>query len=100
MIVMTNEKDETEKPVIDPIASSILSALADGSAYTVEQMAKIIAEQRRKPKDPPQLWRKYMQAVKQQAMHLGKTDRIEIVHKGEVVEPDNFKGRVHLRLKK
>lgn len=96
---MTHEKDETEQPVMDPIASSILDTLADGSTLTVEQMAKVIAEQRRKPKDGPQLWRKYMQAVKQQAMHLGKTGRIDIVHKGEVVEPDNFKGRVHLRLK-
>lgn len=97
--VMTHETDETEAPVIDPIASSILDALADGSLLTVEQMAKTIAEQRKRPKDGPQLWRKYMQAVKQQAMHLGKTGQIEIVHKGEVVEPDNFKGRVHLRLK-
>ena len=96
---MTHENDETEKPVMDPIASSILDTLADGSALTVEEMAKVIAEQRRKPKDGPQLWRKYMQAVRQQAMHLGKTGKIDIVHKGEVVEPDNFKGRVHLRLK-
>lgn len=96
---MTHETEETEKPVIDPIASSILDTLADGSELTVEQMAKVIAELRRKPKDGPQLWRKYMQAVKQQAMHLGKTGKIEILHKGSVVEPDNFKGRVHLRLK-
>ncbi|WP_135081895.1 DUF3253 domain-containing protein [Terasakiella sp. SH-1] len=97
---MTHDTDEAEKPALDPIAQSILDTLADGSALTVEQMAKVIGEQRRKPKDGPQLWRKYMQAVRQQAMHLGKTGRIEIVHKGEVVEPDNFKGRVHLRLKK
>ncbi|MDV7341122.1 DUF3253 domain-containing protein [Terasakiella sp. A23] len=97
---MTHESDETEGPVIDPIAASILDTLADGSALTVEQMAKVIAEQRKRPKDGPQLWRKYMQAVKQQSMHLGKTGKIEIVHKGEVVDPDNFKGRVHLRLKK
>jgi len=96
---MTHDTEETDKPVLDPIASSILDALRDGSSLTVEQMAKHIAELRRKPKDSPQLWRKYMQAVKQQAMFLGKTGRIEIVHKGEVVEPDNFKGRVHLRLK-
>jgi len=100
MVGMTNDTEETEKPVMDPIAIAMLDALADGSALTVEQMAKVIAEQRRKPKDPPQLWRKYMQAVKQQAMHLGKTAKIDIVHKGEVVDPDNFKGRVHLRLKK
>jgi len=97
---MTQENEETEKPVIDPIATSILDVLADGSSLTVEQMARAVADQRRKPKDGPQLWRKYMLAVKQQAMHLGKTGQIEIVHKGEVVEPDNFKGRVHLRLKK
>ncbi|NVK19528.1 MAG: DUF3253 domain-containing protein [Methylocystaceae bacterium] len=96
---MTHESDETDIPFVDPIASSILDTLADGSSLTVEQMAKVIAEQRKRPKDGPQLWRKYMQAVKQQAMHLGKTGKIEIVHKGEVVEPDNFKGRVHLRLK-
>jgi len=98
--VMTQDKDETDKPVIDPIASGIMEALADGSSLTVEETARAIAEQRRKPKDGPQLWRKYMLAVKQQAMHLGKTGQIEIVHKGEVIDPDNFKGRVHLRLKK
>ncbi|WP_165602622.1 DUF3253 domain-containing protein [Candidatus Terasakiella magnetica] len=97
---MTHDTEETEEPVIDPIAQSILDTLADGSALTVEQMAKVIGEQRKKPKDGPQLWRKYMQAVKQQAMHLGKTGKIEIVHKGVVVDPDNFKGRVHLHLKK
>lgn len=97
---MTHESDEADVPAIDPIASSILDTLADGSSLTVEQMAKVIAEQRKRPKDGPHLWRKYMQAVKQQAMHLGKTGRLEIVHKGEVVEPDNFKGRVHLRLPK
>ncbi len=96
---MTHDTEEADKPAIDPIATAILDALADGSALTVEQMAKVIAEQRRKPKDGPQLWRKYMQAVRQQAMHLGKTGKIDIVHKGEVIEPDNFKGRVHLRRK-
>lgn len=97
---MTHDTDTAETPALDPIANSILDALRDGSSLTVEEMAKHIAEQRRKAKDKsPQLWRKYMQAVKQQAMFLGKTGRIEIVHKGEVVEPDNFKGRVHLRLK-
>lgn len=97
---MTHDTEETEAPVDDPIAISILSVLADGSSLTVEQAAKQIAEMRRKPKDPPQLWRKYKLAVKQQAMHLAKTGRIEVVHKGQVVEPDNFKGRVQLRLKK
>ncbi len=97
---MTQDNDETELPVIDPIVTGILDALANGSSLTVEQTARAIAEQRRKPKDGPQLWRKYMLAVKQQAMHLGKTGQIEIVHKGEVIDPDNFKGRVHLRLKK
>jgi hypothetical protein len=97
---MTHDIDEEDDVApLDPIAQSILDRLADGTSLTVEQMAKVIAEQRKKPKDGPQLWRKYMQAVRQQAMFLGKTGRIDIVHKGEVVEPDNFKGRVHLRLK-
>lgn len=96
---MTEDTHETDGPVLDPIAQAMLEKLADGSALTVEEMARVIADQRKKPKDGPQLWRKYMQAVKQQAMFLGKTGRIEIVHKGEVIDPDNFKGRVHLRLK-
>lgn len=96
---MTDHNDENDPPVDDPVALGILDILADGSSQTVEVLARAIAEQRRRPKDGPNLWRKYMLAVKQQALHLAKQGRLEVVHRGEVIEPEDFKGRVKLRLK-
>lgn len=90
--------EDIETPIDDPIATGILDALADGSSQTVETLARNIAEQRRRPKDGPELWRKYMLAVKQQALHLAKQKRIELVHRGSVIEANDFKGRVYLRL--
>ena len=39
-----------------------------------------------------------MNAVKQQAIHLAKSGRIEIIRKGEPVDPRDFKGIVKMRL--
>lgn len=96
---MSNDTDKATVPQDDPIASSILAALAGGESLTIEQLARLIGESRARPKDGPGLWRKYKMAVKQQARHLARQGRVEIIHKGEPVEADDFKGRVHLRLK-
>ena len=40
-----------------------------------------------------------MTPVKQQMVHLARTGRIEIVRKGEVVDPEEFRGIVRMRLK-
>lgn len=77
---------------------AILAALNEGENPTFQDVAVRIAKERARPKDGPNLWRRYMNAVKQQAIHLAKTGRIEITRKGEAVDPKDFKGIVRLRL--
>ena len=49
-------------------------------------------------KDPPDLWRRYLQAVRQQATFLARAGRLQIVRGGKVQDPNDFKGLVKLRL--
>ena len=95
------ENEEKTAPKDDPVATAILSYLdvlgADKSASPMD-IAKAYAETRAKPKDPPEVWRRYMTAVKQQMKHLARAGRIEVTRRGEKVGPDNFKGVVRLRL--
>ena len=89
------------KTADDPVAATILgtlAGLAEGASISLMDAAKAVAETRRKPSDGPELWRRYMNAVRQQATHLARQGRIEIVRKGVPVEPRNFKGVVRLRL--
>lgn len=102
---------------LDPIAAAILEALAQtDKTLSPQDIAKVIAGARAKPvvagrakpvvagranpKDPPDVWKKYLAAVKQQAVHLARSGRLEILRKGKPADPDNFKGVVRLRLKK
>jgi len=95
------ETDETELAATDdPVAIAILNILADNLTPTFQDAARIIADQRRAPKDGPNLWRRYLVAVRQQAVHLAKAGRIEITRKGDVVDPRDFKGIVRMRLPK
>ena len=95
------ETDETETVAIDdPIAMAILNMLAEDLTPTFQDAARLIADQRRTPKDGPNLWRRYLVAVRQQAVHLAKAGRIEITRKGEVADPKDFKGIVRMRLPK
>jgi hypothetical protein len=91
--------EETEEvQADDPVVVAILDALADGANPTFQDVARLIAKERGKPKDGPNLWRRYMNAVKQQAVHLAKNGRIEITRKGEAVDPKDFRGIVKMRL--
>lgn len=89
---------QTTAPKDDPIATVILETLADGKALTFKDIAIRIFEMRRRPKDRPDGWRRFMTAVKQQAVHLARQGRVEIVRKGQVADPDDFKGIVRVRL--
>ncbi len=91
--------DDTEKtpPKDDPIASAILEILADGTSLTFKELAMRIFQTRRKAKDRADGWRGYMTAVKQQAVHLARHNRAEIVRKGKVADPNDFKGIVRVR---
>lgn len=86
----------------DPVAEAILGQLSlakPGGSVAPEQIARALAESRRGPKDPPDLWRKYLSAVKQQAIHLARDGRIQVLRKGQPVEdPARVKGVVRYRL--
>ena len=78
---------------------SFLTPSPPGGSVSPEQVARAAAEARRGPKDPPDLWRKYLSAVKQQAVHLARAGRIEVLRKGKPVEdPARAKGVVRYRL--
>lgn len=95
---MSEQQDTDKAPVDDPIAVAILETLASGHTPTFQDMARRIAEARRKPKDRPNLWRRYLVSVRQQAVHLAKIGSIEIIRKGQAVDPRDFKGIVKMRL--
>ena len=99
---MTGDAKNTPKPPADdPVATVILetlSGLAPGASISLMDAARVVADQRRRPTDGPELWRRYMNAVRQQAIHLARQGRIEITRKGQAVDPKNFKGVVRLRL--
>jgi len=100
---MTEEtKETTSEKADDPVAAAILEAMEDGRTPTIQDIARQIAEQKKKPGkkpgDKPDLWRRYMTAVRQQAVHMARTGRIEIVRKGKVIDPKEVKGLVRLRL--
>jgi hypothetical protein len=97
---MKNETEKTEDmaKTPDPVADAVLSLLKAGKPLTFQAAAQSIAEEKRKPKDPPHLWKKYLTAVRQQAIHLARSGKLELIHRGEVVDPGDFKGLVHMRL--
>ena len=85
----------------DPVAETILTLLSGhepGRSISLMDAAKAVAEGRKRRNDPPDLWRRYMNAVRQQAVFLARQGRIEITRKGKPVDPNNFKGVVRLRL--
>jgi hypothetical protein len=86
---------------VDPIAQAILDCLClqdpPADVKPVE-IAKFIAEKRSKPGSSPNLWRRYLAAVGQQAKFLARVGRIQIIHRGVPVEPKAVKGLVRYRL--
>jgi hypothetical protein len=98
---MTESNEPAQKPPPDPIVQAIvttLSELAPGKSASPMDIARAFAAARAKPGDPPDAWRRYLNAVKQQMVHLARSGRIEIIRKGQPVDPNNFKGVVRLRM--
>lgn len=96
-----DDTEADEEKYLDPVAATILAELAimeEGTLMSPEDMAKIVASLRRKPKDGPQLWRKYMHAVKQQVVYLARNGKVDIMRKGQVADPNDFKGIWKMRL--
>lgn len=92
-----NDSTETTAPQDDPIALTILDVLDDGKSHTFKDIAMDIFEAKRRPKDRADGWNRYMTAVKQQCLHLARQGRVEIMRKGKVADPEDFKGIVRVR---
>lgn len=86
----------------DPLAGEILRLVAErgaGKSVCPSEVARAFAEERRKPSDPPDLWRRYLPAVRQQAKNLARQGRISILRRGRPVDPHApVKGVVRLSL--
>ncbi|MEN8721418.1 MAG: DUF3253 domain-containing protein [Alphaproteobacteria bacterium] len=92
--------DDTQDQ-LDPVAEAILTVLeaAPDNKAQPKAVAEYLANARRTKKDPPDLWRRYMMAVRQQAKFLARSGVIEILRKGKPVDPHApIKGLVVLRL--
>lgn len=96
--------DPPEKPEQpageDPVARAILESidtLAPGRSISPVEVARAVAQARARPSDPPDAWRRYLPAVRQQALHLARQGRLTILRKGKPVDPHApFKGVVRL----
>ena len=82
----------------DPIRLFLLSALADGKSKAPQELAQAFYATRAKPSDPPNSWRRFLVAVRQQALSLARSGEIEFTRKGVAVNPEKAKGVVRLRL--
>ena len=95
-------KTDGETPKDDPLAAAILALLAErpaGKSVTPEEVARAFAETRAKPGDPPDLWRRYLRAAREQAMHLAREGRLVILRKGKPADPSHrIKGLIRLAL--
>ncbi len=84
----------------DPVARAILDlieTLAPGRSISPVAAARAFALERARPGDPPDAWRRYLPAVRQQALNLARRGRLTILRKGKPVDPHApFKGVVRL----
>lgn len=84
---------------LDPVAVEILNylqAVPANKPVSAEQVSRSIADnaasRTAKGTANPNAWRRYFQAVKNQAFHLARIGRIEITRKGSAVAPEDLKG--------
>lgn len=79
----------------------LLQAAGPEASLSPDDVARAFAESRRKKSDPPDLWRRYLNAVRQQAIHLAREGRIVILRRGEPQDPQApIKGLIRLALPK
>ena len=90
---------EKNNNTLDPVAEFILEILSDGQSVAPVDIARALGATRQRPRDKPDAWRRFLMPVKQQMVYLARNGRIEILRKGVVTDPDNFRGVVRLRLR-
>lgn len=99
---MTDDHDQNDQnpAALDPIAARILELLdasEAGSSLSPQQVAQAIADSRRRANDPPDLWRRYLPAVKQQALHLARAGKLVVMRKGKPVDAQTAKGVIRYK---
>ncbi len=99
---MAADEIETDAPAKesqpeDPVVGYILRAVEGGKDVSPQEIARTLAADRAKETAPKDIWRKYMTAVRQQAIYLARNNRLLIIRKGEVADPNDFKGLYKLR---
>jgi len=86
----SDDPEAGERGPADPAVtaiSSLIAAVPAGKSVTPEAVARVLAAERAKPSDPPDAWRRYLNPVKQQAIHLARQGQIAILRKGKPVDP-------------
>ena len=85
---------------LDPVAKTLIALVDErgpGKSICPSEVARAFAEPRRKKSDPSDLWRRYLPAVRQQALHLARMGRIDILRRGARQDPNKpIKGVVRL----
>jgi hypothetical protein len=98
---MSDAPNEHADGSLDPVARALLDLLDEakpGGTVAPDAVARAIGTARARPGDGPNAWRRYLPAVRQQALHLARRGRIEIVRKGKPVDLADFRGVVRYRL--
>lgn len=100
---MSNDAHRPDGERADPVAEAILAALEEagpGRSLSPVEIARQFAGSRMRPGEPPdpQRWRRYLPAVRQQALHLARVGRIRVLRKGKPVDPGHIKGVIRLAL--
>lgn len=92
------ERSEASDPLVDEILE-VLAERGPGRSVCPSEVARRFAETRRKPTDPPDLWRRYLAPVRQQAKSLARQGRIVLLRRKRPVDPHApVKGVIRLAL--
>jgi len=85
-----------EPPADDPVARAILELLETvppGRSISPVAAARAFALSRARPGDPPDAWRRYLPAVRQQALHLARAAHRDPAQGQAGRPPRPFQGR-------
>jgi len=93
---MTNANDNDRQP--DPLGAYILEQAGQAEPPTPADVARGFAGGRVKPKDGPDAWRRYLNPVKQQILHMARAGQIDILRNGKKVDPNEARGVTRIRL--
>jgi len=83
------EESRVDRQRIRSRIMSVLAARGPDATVTPTEIAKDL---------DPNDWRKYLRLVREEAIALARTDRIEILRRGKWVNPDDVRGVIRFRL--